>query len=316
MCASSSRAVLEARRFSRNYGKVEAVLDVSFAVEKGEIFGLIGPDGGGKTTLLRSLVSLLAIEKGELFFEGRSVGEDPEYVRRNIGYMPQRFSLYQDLTVEENLRFFADLFNVPGEAARERIDNLYEFSGLRDFSDRRAGALSGGMKQKLALSCMLVHSPGTIILDEPTFGVDPVSRNEFWQILFRLRGEGTTILVSTAYMDEAGLCDRVGLMFNGRILASDEPEALRSRYPGALYGVRTEQPHLILDALEESGLCGEHHLFGEGVHLAPAEGVSPERIESYLREKGLIWDSFGPIRAGIEDLFLLLMKGENHGREI
>ncbi len=315
MCASSSGAALEARRFSRNYGKVQAVREVSFSVEKGEVFGLIGPDGGGKTTLLRSLVSLLSIEEGELFFEGRSVREEPDYVRRQIGYMPQRFSLYQDLTVEENLHFFADLFNVPRGDARKRIDDLYGFSGLRDFADRRAGALSGGMKQKLALSCMLVHSPGTIILDEPTFGVDPVSRNEFWQILFRLREEGTTILVSTAYMDEAGLCDRVGLMYGGHLLAVDEPEALRTRYPGTLYGLRTEQPHLALDALEESGLCGECHLFGEGVHLTLADEVSSEGIESYLGEKGLTWESFAPIRAGIEDLFLLLMKEGSHGSE-
>ncbi len=313
MCNSRGEVVLEARNFSRSYGEVKAVREVSFSVLRGEIFGLIGPDGGGKTTLLRSLVSLLSIEKGELFFEGRSVAREPELVRRRIGYMPQRFSLYQDLTVEENLRFFGDLFDVDRKEAEGRIEELYGFSGLKPFSRRRAGALSGGMKQKLALSCMLVHSPRVIVLDEPTFGVDPVSRSEFWQILFRLREGGTTILVSTAYMDEAGLCDRVGLMYGGRILASDAPELLNSRFPRDLYGIRTGQPHLVLDALEESRLCGDCHLFGEGVHLTLEENRSPGEVEACLRERNLGWTFFGPVKPGIEDLFLLLMKGEGHG---
>jgi ABC-2 type transport system ATP-binding protein len=314
MSHSDRDTVLEARDFVKNYGDVKAVRGVSFSVEKGEIFGLIGPDGGGKTSLMRSLVSLLKIDGGELYFKGRAVSENPDYVRRNIGYMPQRFSLYQDMSVAENLRFFADLFNVDRDLARTRIEELYGFSGLKPFADRKAGALSGGMKQKLALSCMLVHSPDVVVLDEPTFGVDPVSRSEFWQILGKLKEEGTSILVSTAYMDEADLCDRVGLMFNGKILIVDEPSALPERYPGKLYSVRTDDPHLVHDALEESGLCGECNLFGEGVHLTLADGSAEEEIRDLLDGKSLSFDSFEAIDSGIEDLFLRLMKGDDDER--
>ncbi|MBB6479378.1 ABC transporter ATP-binding protein [Spirochaeta isovalerica] len=314
MSHSDGMTVLEARDFVKNYGAVKAVRGVSFSVKKGEIFGLIGPDGGGKTSLMRSFVSLLKIDGGELYFKGRSVRENPDFVRQNIGYMPQRFSLYQDMSVAENLRFFADLFNVDRVVAENRIEELYGFSGLKPFSKRKAGALSGGMKQKLALSCMLVHSPDVVILDEPTFGVDPVSRSEFWQILSKLKEEGTSILVSTAYMDEADLCDRVGLMFNGRILVHDRPSALPGRYPGKLYSLCTDDPHLVHDALEESGLCGECNLFGEGVHLTLSEGVVESQIRELLELKSLGFESFGAIDCGIEDLFLLLMKGDGDER--
>lgn len=310
MSHSDSEAVLEARDFIKNYGHINAVRGVSFSARRGEIFGLIGPDGGGKTTLMRAFVSLLKIDGGELYFKGRSVSENPDFVRRNIGYMPQRFSLYQDMSVAENLRFFANLFNVDRAVADARIEELYGFSGLKPFAGRKAGALSGGMKQKLALSCMLVHSPDVVILDEPTFGVDPVSRSEFWQILRKLKEEGTSILVSTAYMDEADLCDRVGLMFNGKILIIDKPSALPGRYPERLFCVRTGNPHLVHDALEESGLCRECNLFGEGVHLTLAEGIMESRINELLEQKGLSFDSFGRIDSGIEDLFLRLMKGD------
>ena len=300
--------VLEARHFRKSYGHVQAVRDVSFSVYRGEIFGLIGPDGGGKTSLIRSMVSLLRIDGGALFFKGRSVGDHPDFVRRNVGYMPQRFSLYQDLTVRENLRFFAELFAVGAAESRERIRELYEFSGLEPFSSRRAAALSGGMKQKLALSCMLVHSPEVIVLDEPTFGVDPVSRHEFWQILTRLKAGGTTILVSTAYMDEAYLCDRVGLMFDGRILALDEPSVLKDRYPDTLYSLRTGQPNRAHDVLSAAGFCEECNLFGDGVHFTLREGFSAERVRDLLESRKVRFESIDPIESGIEDLFLRLMK--------
>ena len=308
MCASKGETVLEARQFSKSYGQIRAVRDISFSVGRGEIFGLIGPDGGGKTSLIRSFVGLLPIEAGELFFQGRSVGADPEYVRSRIGYMPQHFSLYQDLTVKENLLFFADLFDVNRKEALRRMEELFLFSGLKPFVRRKAGALSGGMKQKLALSCMLIHSPDIIILDEPTFGVDPLSRNDFWQILARLKEEGTTILVSTAYMDEAGLCDRVGLIFKGRLLASDEPEGLKKSYPRTLYRIGTSRPHLVQDSLEAAGICDECHLFGEGVHVTFQPGRTTANGKEVLERAGLSWDSFDAIEAGMEDLFLKLMK--------
>jgi len=218
---------IEIRGLHKSYRKTEAVRDVTFSVPEATIFGLIGPDGGGKTTIMRTLVSLLSFDSGEVLFQGKPVQENVSFVRSHVGYMPQRFSLYQDLTVAENIHFFAELFDVPREEMNSRIEELYEFSTLGPFKERRAGALSGGMKQKLALSCMLVHQPSVIVLDEPTFGVDPVSRNDFWEILKTLAGRGTTILVSTAYMDEALLCDRVALVYRGRLLATDEPTALR-----------------------------------------------------------------------------------------
>lgn len=303
--------VISVENFSKFYGDYQAVREVSLFLRRGEIYGLIGPDGGGKTSLIRSIVTLLHIDGGNIRFLDRSVETSPEFVRKNIGYMPQRFSLYQDLTVEENLRFFADLFEVPKTKALRKIAGLYRFSGLESFKKRRAGALSGGMKQKLALSCMLVHSPGVIVLDEPTFGVDPLSRNEFWQILKQLREEGTSILVSTAYMDEAGHCDRVGLMFNGKILAEDSPEGLVNLYGERLYSVLTGQPHRVLQVLKKSGLCRENTLFGEGPHFTLREGYSLEHLEQYLRERDTPFERVLPIESGIEDLFLKLMKEED-----
>jgi ABC-2 type transport system ATP-binding protein len=305
----SGEAVLEARNFVKRYGELEAVRGVSLKVRRGEIFGLIGPDGGGKTSLMRSMVSLLNIDGGELFVLGRSVAEEPAFVRRSLGYMPQRFSLYQDLSVEENLRFFASLFGVGDDEYTSRRAELYGFSGLAPFARRRAGALSGGMKQKLALSCMLVHSPEVVVLDEPTFGVDPVSRAEFWDILAGLRDRGTSIFVSTAYMDEAAHCDEVALMFEGRILAVDRPENLPARYPGELYAVSTAQPHRAYRLLSESGLCARCDLFGDGPHFSLAPGSALSAIGELLADAGLSAEAPRRIDAGIEDLFLLLMGG-------
>ncbi|MDC7224184.1 MAG: ABC transporter ATP-binding protein [Spirochaetales bacterium] len=308
---SVSKIALEARDFVKRYGDFTAVRGVSLSVFRGEIFGLIGPDGAGKTSLIRSWVSLLDIDGGTLHFMERSVTEDADFVRSHVGYMPQRFSLYPDLTVEENLRFFADLFRVSRSEFPERRKELYDFSGLEPFARRKAGALSGGMKQKLALSCMLIHSPEIILLDEPTFGVDPVSRNDFWHILAQLKKRGTTILVSTAYMDEAVLCDRVALMYNGRILTSGAPEALKKSFPEPLYLIRTAHPHLVHDGMEHSELCGECQLFGEGVHLTLRPAVTGQDILSFLSQQGLAYESFEPIPWGMEDLFLRLMTGDS-----
>jgi ABC-2 type transport system ATP-binding protein len=284
------------------------VRGVSFEVEKGTIFGLIGPDGGGKTTIIRTIVSLLAIDSGVVLFEGRRVDRDPAYVRSRVGYMPQRFSLYQDLTVAENLRFFGELFQMPRDLLSRRLARLYEFSGLGAFGKRRAGALSGGMKQKLALSCMLVHSPRVIVLDEPTFGVDPVSRRDFWAILKELRSEGTTILVSTAYMDEARLCDTVALVYRGELLATDRPEQLRSLYAEQLYLIVTDTPHLAYAALLESALCEECSFFGNGVHVTLASGATEVEVAAFLHGAGVVIRETRAIRPELEDLFLKLMK--------
>ncbi len=305
---ASDESPLVVRSLHKSYGNLEAVRGVSFAVEKERIFGLIGPDGGGKTTILRIIVSLLSSDSGEVLFKGRPVDREPDYVRRNVGYMPQRFSLYQDLTVEENLRFFGELFDVPRSQMVRRIEELYEFSSLAQFSKRRAGALSGGMKQKLALSCMLVHAPDVIVLDEPTFGVDPVSRSEFWAILKSLSGSGTTILVSTAYMDEALQCDEVALVFNGRILAADVPSNLPKRFSEPLYCATTDSPHTLYNALHASELCSDTYLFGDGTHFTLTGGATVEDVHTLLAEDGIEYSGIRPMEPGLEDLFLKLMQ--------
>jgi len=311
MC-DSSNPVIEAVNFHKFYGDTHAVKGLSFTVEQGEIYGLIGPDGGGKTSLIRSIVSLLRIEQGELYFQGKPVEQNIKFLRKQIGYMPQRFSLYQDLSVEENLNFFADLFGVSKAERKGKLQELYDFSGLEPFCRRKAGDLSGGMKQKLALSCMLIHSPGVIVLDEPTFGVDPLSRSEFWQILKKLRTGGTSILVSTAYMDEAAYCDRVGLMFQGKMLVQDRPENLSRLFHSSLYQLLTPDVNKAYITLQNSGLCSFCQLFGEGPHLCLSENTGKEQLCAFLTEKGISYVSLEQIEPGIEDVFLKLMQELPH----
>ena len=311
---ASSAPPIAVTGLCKSYGGVEAVRGVSFRVERGSIFGLIGPDGAGKTTILRTVVSLLSFDSGQVQFCGQAVDSNPVYVRSRIGYMPQRFSLYQDLSVAENLRFFGDLFGVPRRELGQRLARLYEFSGLAPFKSRRAGALSGGMKQKLALSCMLVHSPEVLVLDEPTFGVDPVSRGELWDILRALRDQGSAVLVSTAYMDEALLCDRVALVFEGRILAEESPRELAARYDEPLYLVETPAAHRAYVELERSLLCGQCNLFGDGVHITLRPGVTTTQVAERLAGGEVEFRPPRPIVPGLEDLFLKLMKrGSGHG---
>ena len=292
----------------KNYGSLQAVRGISFELGKGEILGLIGPDGAGKTSILRTIVSLLNPSSGKVFFMGRDVQEDTAYVRAHIGYMPQRFSLYQDLTVAQNLHFFADLFQVPAAEQERQITELYGFSRLGPFKDRLAGQLSGGMKQKLALSCMLVHKPGVIILDEPTFGVDPVSRSEFWDILHNLSTDGVSILVSTAYMDEAVQCDRVGLMFDGRMLSLDKPQVITDRFEGPLYNISVRHPHIALEKLNAVGFDLNARLFGEGIHFTDRERLGIPSLTEKLREAHVEFEHVIEIAPTLEDVFLNLMK--------
>jgi ABC-2 type transport system ATP-binding protein len=221
----------------KEYGPTVALASIGFEVGRAEMFGLIGPDGAGKTTLIRILCSLLDPDAGQCRVLDIPVDREPEKIRSVIGYMPQRFSLYPDLTVDENLRFFADLFRVPKAERRQRSGELLAFSRLTPFVKRRAGQLSGGMKQKLALSCALIHTPRVLMLDEPTTGVDPVSRREFWDILGKLRADGVTILVSTPYMEEAELCDRVALMHRGRVLTTGRARDIAAGFPGTVFAV-------------------------------------------------------------------------------
>jgi ABC-2 type transport system ATP-binding protein len=295
----------------KSYGTTQAVNDVSFEVQSGEIFGLIGPDGAGKTTILRTLVSLLDPDEGEIIFMGKNVRGNTKFVRSNIGYMPQRFSLYRDLTVEENLRFFGDLFKVSVDVQDELMKKLYAFSKLESFKNRRAEALSGGMKQKLALSCMLMHQPKIIVLDEPTFGVDPVSRSEFWDILKSLSGEGTSVLVSTAYMDEAGLCDKVALMFEGNFLALDEPDRLLKSYDIPLYLIETDQVHTAYNKLHELEEFCDCNLFGNGLHVTDKDNYGEDGIQEILDKRQVEYKSVKLIEPDLEDIFLKLIKEES-----
>ncbi len=259
-----------------------AVDDVSFSVEKGEIFGLIGPDGAGKSTIFRMLTTLLLPDKGSATVGGFDVVKDFKAIRGIVGYMPGRFSLYPDLTVEENLTFFATVFNTTIEENYNLIKDIYV--QLEPFKDRRAGKLSGGMKQKLALCCALIHKPEVLFLDEPTTGVDVVSRKEFWDMLKRLKSQGITILVSTSYMDEATLCDRIALILNGKILSIASPEDTIKAYPEQLYAVKADSIyHLLLDLRAYSG-TKNCYTFGEYLHLSIS--TNEQEVRKYLEEKG------------------------------
>ncbi len=287
----------------------KALRGICLAVETGEMFGLIGPDGAGKTTVMRILCGLLDMDEGECRVRGRDVARDVREVRRIIGYMPQRFSLYPDLSISENLRFFADLFQVPIDERESKLSQLLEFSNLKPFQKRRAAQLSGGMKQKLALSCTLIHTPEVLILDEPTTGVDPVSRQEFWNILAGLKQEGVTILVSTPYMDEAELCDRVALIHKGEILTLDEPARIPELFPHEilrLCGPGMADAAGILEALPE---VLDLQSFGDSLHLsvASADETKP-RIQGALLEHGLRGITVESMNPGLEDTFVALIK--------
>jgi ABC-2 type transport system ATP-binding protein len=296
----------------KRFGERVALDGVSFEVRPAELFGLVGPDGGGKTTLFRILTTLLLPDRGSASVLGRDVVRDLWEIRARVGYMPGRFSLYPDLTVEENLRFFASVFGTTLEAGYATIAPIYQ--QIEPFRARRAAALSGGMKQKLALSCALVHRPEILFLDEPTTGVDAVSRREFWDLLHGLRESGLTVVVSTPYMDEAGRCDRVALVQAGRLLAIDAPEAIGGRFPGPLLAVRGPERYRMLGLLRRHPHAGSVLPFGEELHYGDLRAeLAPERIAEELKAL-LAANGFGsvevaPIRPGIEDAFIALMGG-------
>jgi ABC-2 type transport system ATP-binding protein len=303
----SDGPAVEAVGLVRRFGEDAALHGVSFEVAPGELYGIIGPDGAGKTTLFRILVTLLLPDAGAARVLGRDVVKELWDLRTRIGYMPGRFSLYPDLSVLENLGFFASLFGTTVAAARDIIAPIWV--QLEPFAGRRAGALSGGMKQKLALCCALVHRPEILFLDEPTTGVDAVSRKEFWDLLARLRAEGLPIVVSTPYMDEAVRCDRVSLMQGGRFLVTDRPAAIGRAYPRPLLAVRGEDVLRLLGALRGFPHAAAVWPFGESLHYtdaradAPAEVIGRE-LEAHLSAAGLAGVSLAPIEAGIEDAFM------------
>ena len=244
-----------------------AVNDLTLSVNEGEVFGLVGPDGAGKTTVMRLLAGLMAPTKGDAWVYGCHTVKDSEQLRQHISYMPQRFGLYLDLTVQENIDFYADLYNVPRQLRQEKIPELLAFSNMTPFRDRQARNLSGGMKQKLALACALVHTPKVLLLDEPTNGVDPLSRRDFWRILYRLLEEKVTIFVSTAYLDEAERCARIGLLHRGRLILSGTPDEVKEHMRGALVEIRCNEPRQVLASLRESMTFVAAGLFGAKIHL-------------------------------------------------
>lgn len=299
---------IDVEQISKVLGKTQALDTVSLQVGKGERFGLIGPDGAGKTTLIRILTTLLLADTGRASVEEWDVRKDFRQIRRNVGYMPGRFSLYQDLTVEENLKFFATIFGTTIKENYHLIKEIY--SQIEPFRKRKAGQLSGGMKQKLALSCALIHSPRVLFLDEPTTGVDPVSRREFWDMLDRLREKEITILVSTPYMDEASRCDRVALIQKGRILEIDTPAGIVGRFKRPLLAVRSNQRYQLIKDLRQFPVTNSAFPFGEYVHLTTQEPVWPEIVENYLAMRGHTEIEIHPAKPTIEDCFMDLMGGE------
>ncbi|MCA9734290.1 MAG: ABC transporter ATP-binding protein [Deferribacteres bacterium] len=303
--------MIKIENFRKNYGDIQAVRGMCFHVEKGELFGLIGPDGAGKTTLMRAICTLLVPDDGVIEVDGLNVREHVTEIRNLIGYMPQRFSLYQDLTVDENMQFFADIFEVPQDEREQRKKELYRFSHLEAFTKRKAGALSGGMKQKLALSCALIHTPKLLVLDEPTFGVDPVSRQEFWEILHEIQKGGTTILVSTAYMDEADQCDRIGLCFNGEIVGLDTPQKLKNDFKYMIYEIRNENLYRLRDFFARHPEIRTTQLFGDALHVSFLENPTESNWRQYEDEFGDTFTKRSQISPDIEDIFLDLMENHN-----
>ena len=275
---------ISVQNISKSYKKIKAVDNVSFEVNSGELFGLIGPDGAGKTTLFRILTTLLIADEGKATVANLDVIKDYKTIRNSVGYMPGKFSLYQDLTVEENLRFFATIFGTTIEENYDLIEDIYV--QIEPFKNRRAGALSGGMKQKLALCCALIHAPKVLFLDEPTTGVDPVSRKEFWQMLKRLQKKGITILVSTPYMDEASLCDRIALIQNGKVLKIDSPQAITSDYDKVIYDIQSKNTHGLIYDLKNYPSHYSVYAFGEFIHYIDKNlDFNPQDIQTYLEDK-------------------------------
>jgi len=298
---------IEVKNLSKSYGKAAALKGINLEVSRGEIFGLIGPDGAGKTSLFRILTTLIYPNEGKASVEGLDVIDDYKKIRQIVGYMPGRFSLYQDLSVEENLTFFATVFNTTIEENYYLIKEIYKH--LEPFKTRRAGKLSGGMKQKLALSCALIHKPKVLFLDEPTTGVDPVSRKEFWGMLKNLKKEGITILVSTPYMDEATLCDRIALMMNGEILKIDTPGEIINQFDKTLWKVHGKDMHRLLYDIREHEGINSCFAFGDSLHVTTRRrDMKPEELSSFLVGKGHSELTIETIEAGIEDCFMDLMK--------
>jgi ABC-2 type transport system ATP-binding protein len=303
--------VIQIQNLNKSFGSVHALNDISFEVDEGELFGLIGPDGAGKSTLFRILATLYTPDSGSANVLGFDVVHDYKKIRPLLGYMPGRFSLYHDLSVEENLHFFASVFGVSIRENYKLIEPIYH--QLEPFKNRLAGNLSGGMKQKLALSCALIHKPKLLILDEPTTGVDAVSRKEFWEMLRFLKQERITIIVSTPYMDEAYQCGRVALIQEGEILQMNTPDALAKSFKKPLLGIKSKQRYRLISALKKYPHAESIHPFGEFIHYTDRRKTpDTENLKSFLIQQGVQDVEIREIKPGIEDSFMALMTGDQH----
>ncbi len=304
-------ALVQTQGLSKRFGTMAAVNRLDFEVQPGEIFGLVGPDGAGKTTTMRMLAGVMRPDEGSIVVDGIDVLGQPEQAKRHVSYMPQRFGLYEDLTVDENIRFYAELFEIPKVLAEQRAVAMLQASDMMAFRTRLAGKLSGGMKQKLGLTCSLVHTPKVLLLDEPTTGVDPLSRREFWQILYSLRAEGVAIVISTAYLDEAERCDRLALLYEGRMVRCDTPAGLKAGMPGAMVEVASPEPRRVREALRGlPGISGVL-LIGVGAHIHVDDAATRQpQVAAALSAAGVATTSISEVRPTVEDLFVALLENK------
>ena len=302
-------SIITTNRLTRDFKSGRAVNELTLSLDSGELFGLVGPDGAGKTTTLRLLAGLLDITEGEATILGFDLKSKAEEIKPHVGYMAQQFSLYGELSVLENLQFFAELFDVSTKDQRERTERLLSFAGLTEFKDRRAAHLSGGMQKKLALTCTLIHEPEILLLDEPTTGVDPISRREFWNILTELHLQGTTIIVSTPYMDEADRCSRVGLMYAGKLVKCDTPLNIRNKVEGEMIELRAEDWQKAYEVVSGLGGVHEAQTYGESIHLLVDSGKRrlPE-IEKVLKKSQIEYHSIRIAPTRMEEAFISLIR--------
>jgi ABC-2 type transport system ATP-binding protein len=305
---------IKTANLTKKFDELKAVDGLTLSVTEGEIFGLVGPDGAGKTTTMRLLTGVMDPTSGDAWVMGKHVVREAEAIKEEIGYMSQRFGLYADLTVEENIHFYADIYGVPRLGREKKIARLLSFSNLTPFKKRLAGNLSGGMKQKLGLACALIHIPRVLFLDEPTNGVDPVSRRDFWRILYQLLREKVTIFVSTAYLDEAERCNRIALMHKGKLLACDAPDEVKKLMRGTIIEIRSVDPRRATALLREHFPAGSVGLFGDRVHVVTEEpGKTISAAQKLLAQQSLAVSGIRAIEPSLEDVFVSVLAGERSG---
>lgn len=307
----NTEKTVEVVQLTKNFGDFTAVDQVSFEIPKGEIFGLLGPNGAGKTTTIRMLCGILSPTAGKARVMGYDIAHQPEEVKQSIGYMSQKFSLYNDLTVYENLNFYANLYSVPRNKIKVRLSDLIEMAGLRGYEKQLASGLSGAWRQRLALACAIVHEPPMIFLDEPTAGVDPVSRREFWEMIYRLAGEGVSVLATTHYMDEAEFCNIIGMMYRSRLIALDNPDSLKEEVEGALFEIDCDDPERAEHVLRDLPAVNDIAAHGILLHALVDSVKNKPDLEKVLKSSGIKVDRFERILPSLEDVFVSLVEKEN-----